>query len=208
MGMNDYALQSIESARANEPSPWSPYALAIWKPARPSTKEVIRNTFEQTMSVLSTNMEKLIVEAEHSHHNLDALEEKLATLHEVVSREDFSISSDKADLLAELWTSLGGNRKELRNFEHNLDLLKGLSSYRRQALIHVVAALETLRAMKGDMEDMRERVAAPDLVGSKVPVEVHMKSIRMGLERLRERRIGAKRLEEGTVERALSMDGH
>jgi hypothetical protein len=208
MAANDYALQSIESARANEPSSWSSRALAIWKPARPSTKEVIKNTFEEAMSFLSTNMEKLIVEAEHSHHNLDALEERLATLHEVVSREDFSISSDKADLLAELWTSLGGNRKELRNFEHNLDLLKGLSSYRRQALIHVVAALETLRAMKEVMEDMRERVTAPDVVGSTVPVEVHMKSIKMGLERLREGRNRAKRLEEGAVKRVLSMDGH
>jgi len=208
MGVNDYALQSIESARANEPSPWSPRALAIWKPARPSTKEVIRNTFEEAMSVLSTNMEKLIVEAERSHHNLDALEEGLATLHEVVSREDLSISSDKADLLAELWTKLGGNRKELRSFEHNLDVLNGLSNYRRQALIHVVAALETLRAMKEDMEDMRERVTAPDLVGSKVPAEVHMKSIRMGLERLREGRNRAKRLGEAAVERVLLMDGH
>lgn len=208
MAVNDYALQSIESARANEPSPWSPRALAIWKPARPSTKEVIRDTFEEAMSVVSANMERIILEAEHSHHNLNALEEKLATLHKIVSREDSSVSSDKAEVLEELWTKLGRNQKKLRNFDHNLNLLKGLNNYRRQARVHVVAALETLRGMSEDIEDMRERVAAPDLVGSKVPVEVHMKSIRMGLERLRERRIGAKRLQEGAVEQALSMDGH
>ena len=205
MAVNDYALQSIKSARANEPSPWS---LAIWKPARPNTKEVIMKTFEEAMSVLSANMERLIVEAEHSLHNLNTLEGKLVTLHEVVSREDSSISSAKTELLEELWTKIGGNQKGLRNFDHHLKLLKGLSVYRRQALIHVVAALETLRAMSEDMEDMRERVAAPDLVGSKVPVEVHMKSISMGLERLREGRIRAKHLEEDAVKRVLSMEGH
>lgn len=208
MAVNDYALQSIESARANEPSPWSPRALAIWKPARLSTKEVVRKTFEEAMSVLSANMERLILEAEYSLHNLKSLEDKLGTLHEVVSREDSSISSARTELLAELWTILGGNKKEMRNFDHHLNLLKGLSIYRRQALIHVVAALETLRAMSEDMADMRERVAAPDLVGSKVPVEVHMKSIRMGLERLKEGRIRAKRLEEDAVRRVLSMEGH
>ena len=208
MAVNDYALQSIESARANEPSPWSPRALAIWKPARPSTKEVITKTFEEAMGVLSANMERLILEAEHNLHNLNGLEERLATLHEVVSREDLSISSDKTELLEELWTKLGGNQKKLRNFDHHLNLLKGLSDYRRQAIVHVVAALETLRAMSEDMADMRERVAAPDLVGSKVPVEVHMKSIRMGLERLQEGRIRAKDLEEAAVKRVLSMEDY
>jgi hypothetical protein len=165
-------------------------------------------TFEEAMSVLSANMERLILEAEHSLHNLNGLEERLVTLHEVVSREDLSISSFKTELLEELWTKLGGNQKELRSFDHHLNLLKGLSEYRKQALIHVVAALETLRAMSEDMADMRERVAAPDLVGSKVPVEVHMKSIRMGLERLQEGRIRAKHLEEAAVKRVLSMEGH
>jgi len=205
MAMNDYALQSIESARANEPSRWSPRALAIWKPARPSTKAVVMKTFEEAMSVLSANMEKLILEAERNLHNLNALEEKLATLHEAVSREDSSITSAKNELLGELWTIVGGNRKELLNFEQHLNLLKGLSVYRRQALGHVVSALKTLQAMSNDMEDMRERVAAPDLVGSSVPVEVHMKSIRTGLERLREGRTKARDLEEEAVKRVFPM---
>jgi len=205
MAMNDYALQSIESARANEPSRWSLRALAIWKPARPSTKAVITKTFEEAMGVLSTNMETLILQAQHNLHNLNALEEKLATLHEAVSREDYSITSAKSELLEVLWTRVGGNRKELRNFDHHLNLLKGLSVYRRQALGHVVAALKTLQAMSNDMEDMRERVAAPELVGSNVPVEVHMKSIRTGLERLREGRTRAKRLEEEAIKRVLPV---
>jgi hypothetical protein len=204
MAVNDYALQSIASARANEPSPWSPRALAIWN--RQNTQEVVTKTFEEAMGVLSAHMDRLIVEAEHNLHNLNTLEERLATLHEVVSREDSSISSAKTELLAELWTRIGGNKKQLQNFDHNLNILKGLSIYRKQALIHVVATLQALRAMSKDMEDMRERVAAPQLVGSSVPVEVHMKSIGMGLERLREGRVRAKNLEEDAIKRVFSME--
>jgi hypothetical protein len=58
------------------------------------------------------------------------------------------------------------------------------------------------------MEELRERVAAPELVGDAIPIDVHMKSIRSGLDRLKERRIGAKQLEEQLRNRVLgSADG-
>ncbi|KDR78981.1 hypothetical protein GALMADRAFT_64512 [Galerina marginata CBS 339.88] len=207
MAVNDYALQSIESTRANQPSPWSLSGLVLWKPPRQTINEVVTKTFEEAMDVLSSNMQRLIIEAENNLQNLNALEERLATLHEIISREDSSLSSAKTELLAELWTKLGGNRKTLRNFENHLTLLNGLGEYRKQALVHVVAALQALRAMSEDMEDMRERVAAPNLIGSNVPAEVHMKSIRMGLDRLREGRIRAKKLEDAAVRRVLSLNG-
>ena len=206
MAVNDYALKSIESARANEPSPWSIAALAPWSPKRKAINEVVTETFEDAMNVLSKNLERLIVEAEANWKNLDDLEERLSTLFELVSREDSSISSAKADLLAELWTKLGGNKRKLRNFDGHLALLKDLATYRTQALAHVVAALQTLKGMREDIEDMRERAAAPDLIGSSVPPEVHMKSIEMGLERLKEGRSRAKKLEEEAIQRVLSIE--
>jgi len=56
------------------------------------------------------------------------------------------------------------------------------------------------------MEDLRERVAAPELIGSKIPVEVHMKSIRSGLERLKEGRVRSRQLQENAVNRALGIE--
>lgn len=204
MAVNDYALQSIGEARANERSPWSLSAIAPWRP-RKNVDEIVMKTFNEAMDALSKNMQRLIVEAEFSHTNLVDLEEKLSTLHDIVSREDLSVSEEKSKLLEELWTKLGGNKQSLKNFNNNLELLKGLSTYRKQAQLHVAATLQTLRAMSEDMEDMRERVAAPDLVGSQVPAEVHMKSIQMGLQRLREGRLRAKRLQEDTVRKVLSI---
>ncbi|KAF8905067.1 hypothetical protein CPB84DRAFT_1676925 [Gymnopilus junonius] len=206
MAMNEFALLSIESARNAEPSFWSLTSLVPGKSRRKKLDMIIAKTFEDAMDVLSTNMERLILEAEANYQNLNALEEQLGTLHELISREDSSLASAKTELLADLWTKLGGNRKTLRNFDSHLVLLRELGTYRKQALVHVVAALQVLRTMSEDMEDMRERVAEPNLVGPNVPVEVHMKSIHMGLERLREGRTKAKRLSEDAVRRVLLID--
>ena len=155
------------------------------------------------MTVLSGNMQRLVLEAEVSISDLNKLEEHMKSIHEVVSREGLSISSAKNELLAQLWTILGGNRGQLRGMDEHLALLKGVSGYRDRALAHVVAALQMLESMAGDMEELRERVAAPELVGDAIPIEVHMKSLRGGLERLKVRRTGAKELEEQIVSRIL-----
>ncbi|TFK40184.1 hypothetical protein BDQ12DRAFT_648526 [Crucibulum laeve] len=202
MAVNDWALHTIESAHANAPSMLS--SLIPWSSSRPAN-EVITETFSEAMNVLSSNMQRLILEAEVNLADLNALEERLLTIHEIVTREDSTLSVAHSELLSALMTKFGGNRRTLRSFEQNLFLLKGLGEYRKQALVHVVAALQTLRSMSDDMEDLRERVAAPDLVGSKIPVEVHMKSIKIGLERLKEGRIKAKSLEEDAVRRVLSI---
>jgi hypothetical protein len=198
MAVNDYALREIAAAQSK--TSWS---LIPWS----KPQNMVTKTFTEAMSVLSNAMERLILEAEVNLGNLNKLEERLLTLHEIVSREDSLLESNKAELLSELWTKLGGNRKTLRNFESHLMMLKNLGTYRKQALSHVITALQTLQAMGSDMEDIRERVAAPELTDSKIPVEVHMKSISSGLERLKEGRIRARRLEEESMNRVLNLNG-
>jgi hypothetical protein len=205
MAVNDFALHSIESAISKAPSPYSFKVLLIPWYSPTATHDIVVKTFTEAMSVLSTSMQRLILEAESSLTHLDRLEERLSMLHELVSREDSSISSAKSDLLSELWTKLGGNKRELREYDKHLFLLKNLGGYRQKALVHVVAALQTLQALSEDMEDLRERVAAPELASGHIPVEVHMRSIRSGLERLKEGSINAKIREDEAVRRVLSI---
>ncbi len=61
----------------------------------------------------------------------------------------------------------------------------------------------SLQAMGEAMEDMRERGAAPDLIGTRVPVEVHIQSIQAGLDRLHQGKMVARRLEEDAIRSAL-----
>jgi DNA repair ATPase RecN len=205
MAINDYALHTIEDTILKEPTPYSLARLLPWYSSS-AASEVIAGTFSETMNVLSMSMQRLILEAEVSLANLNRLEERLSTLHELVSREDASISSAKSELLSDLWTKLGGNKRALRGFNEHLFLLKNMGGYRKRALVHVVAALQTLQAMSEDMEDLRERVAAPELTSGRIPVEVHIKSIKSGLERLREGRLKAKELEAEAVRKVLLID--
>lgn len=107
-----------------------------------SSKELLASTFSQSLSVLSASLERLILSAEASLSSLDRLEEHLSTIHGIVSREDGTISVENAELLAALWTRLGGNRAKVSRFSSNLKLLKELGGYRSQALARVVAALQ------------------------------------------------------------------
>ena len=129
----------------------------------------------------------------------------LFTLHEIVSRENASISAAKEELLAELWTILGGNKRKLRGMDGHLFLLRHIGEYRTRAAAHVAAALQALIGMSEDMEDLRERVAAPELIGDRIPVEVHMKSIRAGLDRLQADRTRAREREEEAVKKILGV---
>ncbi|KAF9068971.1 hypothetical protein BDP27DRAFT_1326218 [Rhodocollybia butyracea] len=203
LAVNDYAINSISAQQSSSPS-----VIQYLNPFRsaPSTNEIVLRTFVEAMGVLSSTVERLIVEAEVQLANLEKLEERLSLLHELVSREDSSISGAKADLLAELWTKLGGNKRTLKGYDDHLTLLRGLSEYRKQALAHVVSALQTLRALSDDMEDMRERVSEPELAGSHIPVEVHMNSIQLGLRRLKDSRVKAQEREQEAIKKVLGAE--
>ncbi|KAF7977164.1 hypothetical protein HWV62_4593 [Athelia sp. TMB] len=200
--VNDYALHTIEGAMAAPPSI---FALIPFMDKAPP-QELITKTFSEAMDHLAVSLARLVVEAQASLAHLDALEMRLNTLHSVLAREDKALSEAQSELLAALWTKLGGNRAALRGHGDHRALLRGLGDYRKRALVHVIAALSTLQAMSEDMQDMRERVAAPQLAGSRVPVEVHIKSIRSGLERLKDGRVKAKEREEEAMRRVLSID--
>ncbi|KAG2122767.1 hypothetical protein DEU56DRAFT_917661 [Suillus clintonianus] len=202
MAVNGYAMRTIQEAEKNAPTPYSLMALIPFRMG-PTTQEVIVDAFSSAMDTFSGAIQKLILEAEISLHNLNVLEEDLSAVREAVMREDVSITAEHSELLGALWTRLGGNRHILRDFERRLDLLKDLGDYRKQAQAHVVAALHTLHSMSEDMEDLRERVAAPELLDGRIPLHVHIESIQGGLQRLQEGRVRAKEREEEVMRKVL-----
>ncbi|KAI0663790.1 hypothetical protein C8Q70DRAFT_378665 [Cubamyces menziesii] len=205
MAINDYALRTIEGAQ-NEPKS---LLRAVWPfaSAPPRSRDVVVQAFRTSMDAHATEMRRLVLELSVSEANLERLDTHLVALHELCTRENITLSAAREDLLSELWTLLGGNRKRLRGMDFNLELLRELGEYRKRAAAHVAAAKQTLQAMSEDMEDLRERVAAPDVVGDRIPVEVHMKSIQSGLERLKEDRIRARQREDELVRKILSVEG-
>jgi hypothetical protein len=204
MAVNGYVMRIIQDAENNHPPPQSLMALASFRTGL-STQEVIVDAFATAMDAFSISIERLILEAEISLHNLDVLEEDLSALRDAVVREDVSITAEKTELLGAMWTKLGGNKRPLRDYESRLNLLRGLSYFRKQAHAHVVAALQTLNLMREDMVDLRERVAAPELVHGRIPLHVHIESIQNGLQRLQEGRVRAKEREEKAISNAMRL---
>ncbi|KAI0696294.1 hypothetical protein C8T65DRAFT_729690 [Cerioporus squamosus] len=204
MAINDHALHLIEGTSQEQPNS---LIRVIWPFGAPKpSRDTVVEAFRYSMDVHAEEMARLILEVEVSNANLDQLEEDLAVLHELCTRENITLTEKHDELLSQLWTNLGGNRGQRRKFSTNFELLKALGEYRKRAAAHVAAAMQTLQAMGEDMEDLRERVAAPEIVGDQIPIEVHMKSIQSGMERLKEQRIRAREREDQLMNKILGVD--
>ena len=161
------------------------------------------DTFLMSIDNIAGQMFRLREEAEISMDHLMRLREHLTVLHEITNRDDKQLKEAQEDVLAELWTRLGANRVQLRKMKLDLDLLKNVDRYREKAQVYVAATLDTLYTLDADMEELRMKVAAPDLVGDKIPIEVHVKSIKAGVERLKEGQMRASLKQGEAVARML-----
>jgi hypothetical protein len=177
-----------------------PFSLSITNP----TKEAVVETFLMSMDNIASHVVRLRDEAEVSMGLLLRLEEHLRVLHEITHRDNTELTAAQEDVLAELWTWLGGNKSKLRKMGLNLDLLRGVESYRKKALAYVVATLQVLHALDADMEELRTKVAAPNIVGDKIPIEVHIKSIKAGVERLKKGQMKASLKQGERIARILN----
>jgi hypothetical protein len=179
-----------------------PFAVSTANP----TKEAVLETFLMSMDNIGSQVVRLREEAEISMDHLLRLEEHLQVLHEITHRDDKDLTAAREDVLAELWTQLGGNKCKIRKADLNLNLLKNIDKYRKKALAHVVATLQTLHMLDADMEELRTRVVAPDIVGDKIPIEVHIKSIKAGVERLKKGQLRASLKQGERIAKILEIN--
>ena len=205
MAMNDYALHTLE---APQPSNNNAIARVIWPfgAVTPPPREVLLDAFRSSLDVHAAELAKIVLELTAASANLEQLDERLGVLHELCARENIAVSAARDALLSELWTILGGNRRRVRTADAHLGLLRDVGQYRRRAAAHIAAASQTVDAMAEEIEELRARVAAPELTEDRIPIEVHMKSIRSGMERIQEQRAKAKEREEQLMNRILGID--
>lgn len=201
LAMDEYALRALEDAQTARigasSSAGSVIVSVVLLPFRGMSssdpEKDILSTFVQASSVMDSSIQRLIMEAESVLRDLDDLENRLAVIQDMVSREDSVIKERHEEVLAQLWSILGGNRQKLVNFASHRSLLANIAVYRSKALAHVGASLIQLQQMQADLEDLRDRVTQPALLGdADIPLEVHIESIRKGVDRLNDGRNKAK----------------
>ncbi|KAK0278741.1 hypothetical protein LTR35_009005 [Friedmanniomyces endolithicus] len=138
---------------------------------------------------------------------LDNLDGRLDIIASIATRDGIKIDDNKEELFAYLWTKLGGNRNTVAKLAQQSELLKEVGAYRRLAWAHVTTTIVRLQAIRDTLEDLRERVALPEVVGEKVPLEVHIESIRLGIERLEQQREAGRRVEAEGYARVMGRAG-
>ena len=196
--VNDYALQTIEETKTQT-------SLAVrvlpfvFSNANP-IEEAILDTFLISMDSFANHMARLRDEADISMGRLLRLEEHLVVLHEETHRDN------NEDVLSELWTWLGGNKNKPKKMDVDLDLLKNMEKYGKKALAHAVANLQTLHTVDAGMEELRAGLAAPDTIGDEIPVEAHIKSIKAGIDRLKDGQVRASSRQGESMAKILEID--
>ena len=182
--LNEYALQTIEASRAppSLAARFLPFSLSNSNP----TKRAVMETFLLLMDNTISQTASLRKEAETSMVHLIAL-------HGIIHRgKDRLKAARREGTITKLWGSRLDNPDAvpvglLKEMDLILDSLRNVENHRRKALANVIATLQTLQTLDADMEELRTRVAAPDIVGDKISTEMHLKSIRAGVDRMKER---------------------
>ena len=161
---------------------------------KPTMQERIFETYVQHSSALEAEIDDCISEAKQLISVLNYLEEQIFNIAKIAGRDLHIVSSNQDEILAKIWTKLGGNGSKLRKFTGQVQLLNEVNLYRRRALGHVTSTLLKLQEISAGLEDLKERVGTPGVVGSQSPfkIDYYIDIVDQGVERLNEMRMVQK----------------
>ncbi|KIM28644.1 hypothetical protein M408DRAFT_137678 [Serendipita vermifera MAFF 305830] len=223
VAMNDYAINSLEAIEKYEKNKSAISTIIHSTNTSPMSREKIAETFNQAAGVTESNLRRLIEMALATMTILNQIESQLSVIHEIVSREEGDTKAKRDEVvslipiyliylisvllkLADLWTYLGANRDKLNRFADHRTLLSQVANYRSAAAMQVGGTLVQLEGLAADLDELRERVATPLLAHeTAVPLEVHIETLRKGVQRLTDGRNRAKVKEDAIL--GVVMDG-
>ncbi|GAB7356061.1 hypothetical protein MBLNU459_g6678t1 [Dothideomycetes sp. NU459] len=182
--------------------------LAPFQPPQRVTQDLLFEQYLRHTSAIEEQISSLIFEAQALLRVLDNLDERLDVIADIATRDGIKAQGNKDELFAMLWTKLGGNRGSVNKLDAQLAILKDVSGYRKMAWAHVAGTVVKLQAIAANLEDLRERVAMPDVLGLRhdLPLEMHIREIGMGVDRLESVREEGRRIEGQRVRSILDRD--
>ncbi|KAK5688393.1 hypothetical protein LTS10_000371 [Elasticomyces elasticus] len=188
---------STDQANRGAIGRWVGENLNVWAPFQPVSlsRDVVLDQYLRHTGAVEEQILTLIQEAQALLGILDNLDGRLDVIAAISTRDGMKVAGNKEELFAYLWTKLGGNRSSVSKLENQLTLLKEVTAYKRLAWAHVTTTIVKLQGIQATLEDLRERVAGPEVLGERVPLEVHIESINLGIERLERQRDEGRRAE-------------
>ncbi len=180
--------------------------LLPFQPVRYSESALLDQYIQHT-TIIEGEIRKLIDEAQALLLVLNNLENRLNVIHDISARDGVHALHQRDEILSELWTMVGGNKGKLFKTTRQLGLLRQVGMYRKTAWAHVTTTIVKLQAIESGLEDLRERVGAPELLrdsGRKnVVLSVHIENIQRGVERLEGQRDENRKIENEVIRKAL-----
>lgn len=212
LSTNRWTLSVIDGVSASTSNQgtlttWLSQNLNLFAPFQPTalSRDILLDQYLRHTSAVEDQINALITEAQALLNILDNLDARLDVIASIALRDDARVSENRDELFAYLWTKLGGNRSSVAKLTSQLTLLKEVGNYRRLAWAHVTTTIVKLQSIRDNLEDLRERVAMPEVVGTdQVPLEVHIGAINLGIERLETQRDESRRVERENYARILA----
>ncbi|EME82828.1 uncharacterized protein MYCFIDRAFT_58262 [Pseudocercospora fijiensis CIRAD86] len=211
LSTNRWTLSVIDGVEQNEAakgtlSKWVTSNLNIFAPFQPlsMSRDIILDQYLRHTDAVEEQIMSLIDEALVLQGMLNDMDNRLDEIQGVATRDGVRIGVDKDELFSTLWTKLGGNKNTVQKLNSQIDLLNSVQHYRRMAWGHVTSTLLKLQEIQASLEDLRERVGMPEVVGThKVPLEVHISNIQLGIERLEKQRDANRQIEQDSFRKVL-----
>ncbi|KAI4156312.1 MAG: hypothetical protein LQ340_000367 [Diploschistes diacapsis] len=175
--------------------------LAPFRPIK-YTEDVVLDHYIKHSDAVQGEISDLLGEAQAVFFLLRSLEETLDAIHGIAVRDTQYAEASRDEVLALLWTKLGGNMKQMNKFDADLRTLKRIATYGQSAYTSIAAAVLKLQSMSAEIDQLKERLISVDPVLGRpqIPLSIHLENIQLGVQRLeearaytREKRVGYSR---------------
>lgn len=185
-------LDGIASSEADKGSILEAFAyinpFAIFRGPPETLEQRIFAQYVKHVGKLKEDISSLIIFSESLIALLNNLDTRLDIIAEIAMRDDNTVTRDREELLAHLWSKLGGNRSSKAANAASAQLLRDVLHYRSNAVQLVSATLLKLREISAGLENLRDGIAAPEIVGFRedYPLQWHIDVLSRSVDRLRE----------------------
>ncbi|KAI0259899.1 hypothetical protein BC834DRAFT_832729 [Gloeopeniophorella convolvens] len=161
-------------------------------------------TFTDLISSLSMKVERLSLGLRDSLEEIARMEDRHASIVEMIQSDAALGAGDEADVLSDLWTVLGGDRLDPKIAQQTRARLQDVSQHEFDARAYMASAGRAVDAASKQLRDLCEHVSTPPSISEIISTESHVKSIKDSLERLSDRRARVvKRRLESSADRVL-----
>lgn len=144
---------------------------------------LVSAAYERALRTYETVLREWIQASTVSLMKAVTLDADFVAVMKLVADERFDVDITKHEVMGQLWTVLGGNKRRLLDLSKHEDVLNRVGEFTITALRYVRSVQDALEGMQRHLEELRQ-AAIGALISDIVEPEVILEMLSRGLERL------------------------